>query len=54
MPVRVKYVSYLIPLSHWWAEFFAATKIGPLMLVVVLYYILEKVRILNERNKQPE
>ena len=51
MPVRLKYVSYLIPFLHWWPEFFTATaKLTHLRSWP--FYVLEKVRFLNDRNKQ--
>ena len=52
MPVRLKYVSYLIPFLHWWAEFFSATKLAHLCSWRFMY--LKKYVYLNERNKQSE
>ena len=52
MPVRLKYVSYLIPFLHWWAEFFSATKLAHLCSWRFMY--LKKYVYLDERNKQSE
>ena len=52
MPVRLKYVAYLIPFLHWWAEFFSATKLTHGVRGGFMYS--KKYVYLNERNKQSE
>ena len=52
MPVRLKYLAYLIPFLHWWAEFFSATKLTHGVRGGFMYS--KKYVYLNERNKQSE